>query len=37
MDDHGLDTQLAAGTLNAQGDFSAVGDEDFPEHGQSVS
>ena len=32
--DDGLDTQLAARSLNTQGDFSTVGDEDFPEHGR---
>jgi hypothetical protein len=37
MDDHGLDAEFAAGTLDAQRDFSAIGDEDFPEHGDSSS
>jgi len=30
------DTQLTAGSLNAQGDFAAIGDEDFPEHGGNL-
>jgi hypothetical protein len=30
---HGLDAHLAAGALDAQGDFAAIGDEDFFKHG----
>ncbi|MCY1524665.1 hypothetical protein D9M68_596090 [compost metagenome] len=32
--DHGLDAQLAASALNAQGDFAPIGDQDFFEHFQ---
>ena len=30
---NGLDTELAAGALDAQGNLAPVGDENFPEHG----
>jgi len=29
MHGNGLDTQLAAGAQNAQGDFAAIGDDNF--------
>ena len=32
MHDHGLDAQLTAGTLDAESDLSAVGDQDFFKH-----
>jgi hypothetical protein len=32
MHDHGLDAEFAAGALDAQSNFSAIGNEDFPEH-----
>src|SRR5665213_1130154 len=32
---HGLDAQLAAGAQNAQGDFAAIGDDDFFQHGEN--
>jgi len=32
MNCNGLDAHLAAGALNAQGDFATIGDEDFFEH-----
>ncbi len=32
MDDDGLDAHLAAGALDAQGDFAAVGDQDLLKH-----
>ena len=34
MDDHGLDAHFAAGALDAQRDFAAIGNEDFFEHGE---
>jgi hypothetical protein len=37
MHDHGLDAKFAAGALDAKCNFSAIGDEDFPEHDGSVS
>src|SRR6266581_516531 len=37
MDDHGLDAEFAAGALDAQGDLTPVGDQDFLEHGAAVS
>src|SRR5690606_21897602 len=33
MHDHGLDAQFAAGTQDPKGDFAAIGDQDFFEHG----
>jgi hypothetical protein len=32
MHGHRADTQLTTGTLDAQGDFAPVGDEDFLKH-----
>jgi hypothetical protein len=32
MDCHGLDAQFLAGAQDAQGNFAAVGDQDFLEH-----
>jgi hypothetical protein len=32
IDHHGLDAQLAAGALDAQGDLAAVGDQNLLEH-----
>jgi hypothetical protein len=32
MHDHGLDTHVTAGALDAQGDLSAVGNQNFLEH-----
>jgi hypothetical protein len=37
MHDHGLDAEFAAGALDAKGNFSAIGNEDFPEHGGRFS
>jgi hypothetical protein len=33
---HRADAQLAAGADDADGDFAAVGDQDFFEHGLSI-
>ena len=32
-DGDGADAQLAAGAQDAHGDLTAIGDQDFPEHG----
>ncbi len=37
MDGDGRDAQFAAGAQDAQGDFAAVGDQNFLEHGCVVS
>jgi len=31
-DDYGADAEFAAGSEDADGDFSAIGDQDFVEH-----
>src|SRR5580700_5951213 len=34
---HATNTQLAAGTQDAHGDFATIGNQDFPEHGPLAS
>jgi hypothetical protein len=36
MHGHRLDAEAVAGAQDAQGDFAAVGDEDFFEHGHGA-
>jgi hypothetical protein len=36
MNDDGLDTHFAAGALDAERNFTTIGDEDFFEHNWSL-